>query len=193
MGEDPSTWAGVEHEVALGPRVLERIADFFGSLLGERHPHADTYARHVVGGRTVVVVDAHDEAEVQRAHELLHDMQASDLRMVHRPEQPPLHEIVGAHVESPERVQAAMHGRSTEWAEPRTTAERVPAPGPMTSTRWACAMPTSRPRTAPTTTAKAWGARARTSDRKGPQGPARAAGRGGVGRDARGGARLAPQ
>jgi hypothetical protein len=69
-------------------------------------------------------VDAHDEAEVQRAHELLHDMQASDLRMVHRPEQPPLHEIVGAHVESPERVQAAMHGRSTEWAEPRTTAER---------------------------------------------------------------------
>lgn len=150
---------GVEHEVALSPDVVERVTNFFGHLFGRDHPRRGMWDDHVRGGRTVVVVDAHDEAEAERARAVLHEMQGSDTTRVHRPEQRPLRDIVAgspvsgaaplstqpmvqpaddliartqAHVESPESTQAALHQRSTDWTERRATArpeERAVASG----------------------------------------------------------------
>lgn len=118
----PRTW-GVEREIAVGPDIVERVANFFGDLFGRNHPHIDTYSRHVHGGRTVVVVDTMDEPEADRARALMHDMKADHLDVVHRPAQRPLRELMArtpAHVESPEAVQAAAHGRSTDWTDRST-------------------------------------------------------------------------
>lgn len=139
---------GVEHEVALSPDLVERVTNFFGHLFGRDNPHRGMWDDHVHGGRTVVVVDAHDEAEAERARAVLREMQGSDAMRVHRPEQQPLRDIVAGspvsgaaplstqpmvqpaddlvartptHVESPESTQAAMHHRSTNWTERPTT------------------------------------------------------------------------
>lgn len=150
---------GLEHEVALSPDVVERVTGFFGHLFGRDHPRRGMWDDHVRGGRTVVVVDAQDEAEAERARALLHEMQGSDTTRVHRPEQRPVRDILRAspvsgaaplstepmvqpaddllartpaHVESPAITQAAMHHRSTEWTERRSTVrpeERAVASG----------------------------------------------------------------
>jgi hypothetical protein len=122
----PSTW-GVEREIAVGPRVVERVASFFDGLFGAEHPHRDTYSRHVDGGRFVVVVDAMHEPEADRARALMQDMKADHLDVVHRPAQRPLRDLLArtpAHVESPEAVQAAARGRDLDWTE-RATPTRV--------------------------------------------------------------------
>lgn len=92
-----SQWDGMEREIAVGPGVLSSFGRFFASLLGRDHPsgHVDTYAQHVESGRYVVVVDAHDAADAERARAMLHELQASDLNVVHRPERRPLRDIVG--------------------------------------------------------------------------------------------------
>jgi hypothetical protein len=90
-------WDGLEREVAVDRSVLSSFGHFFASLLGRDHPsgHVDTYTQHVERGGHVVVVDAHDDAEAQRAGALLRELQASDLNVVPRPEQRPLRDIVG--------------------------------------------------------------------------------------------------
>jgi hypothetical protein len=115
----PSTW-GVEREIAVGPRVVERVASFFGDLFGADHPHRETYSRHVDSGRCVVVVDAHHEPEADRARSLMQDMKADHMDVVHRPTQRPLRELLSrtpAQVESPEAVQAAARSRDSDWIE----------------------------------------------------------------------------
>jgi hypothetical protein len=106
-------WDGMEREIAVDRHVLASFGAFFASLLGRDHPsrHADTYAGHVERGGYVGVVDTHDDAEAERARNLLQGMQASDLNVVPRPEQRPLRDIVAMRAES---GTAGMVERSSE-------------------------------------------------------------------------------
>ena len=133
----PQTW-GVEREIAVGPRTVERVLSFFTDLFGSDHPHRETYSQHVDGGRCVVVVDTQNEPEADRARALMEDLKAGHLEVVHRPTQRPLRELLSrtpAHVESPEAVQAAARGRDTDWTsrnppvrpEERAFAQGTPA------------------------------------------------------------------
>ena len=88
-------WDGLEREVAVDRGVLSSFGHFFSSLFGRDDGHAETYAGHVERGGHVVVVDARDDAEAQRASSLLHNLQAGHVNVVHRAEQPPLRDIVG--------------------------------------------------------------------------------------------------
>ena len=76
--------------------VLSSFGHFFASLLGRDNPsgHADTYSQHVERGAYVVVVDADEPAQAQRARDVLQGLQAGDLNVVDRREQMPLREIV---------------------------------------------------------------------------------------------------
>jgi hypothetical protein len=89
-------WDGQEREIAVDRGVLSSYGHFFASLLGRDNPsgHADTYSQHVERGSYVVVVDADDDAEAQRARTVLDGMRAGDLNVVHRLRQRPLREIV---------------------------------------------------------------------------------------------------
>jgi hypothetical protein len=75
--------------------ALSSFGHFFASLLGRDNPsgHADTYAQHVERGGCVVVVDADDAAQAQRAQALLQEMQGADVHLLHRDEQQPLRDI----------------------------------------------------------------------------------------------------
>ena len=90
-------WDGMEREIAVDRGVLSSFGHFFASLFGRDNPsgHVDTYSQHVEHGRYVVVVDADDPAEAERARTLLHGMQAGDLNRVHRSGQRPLRDVVG--------------------------------------------------------------------------------------------------
>lgn len=89
-------WDGMEREIAMDRKVLESLGNFFVSLFGrDRGTHAETYAGHVERGGYVVVVDAHDNEEADRARTLLGGLQARDLDVVHRAEQRPLRDVVG--------------------------------------------------------------------------------------------------
>jgi hypothetical protein len=85
---------GVEHEIALDPHVVARVTGFFGHLFGREHPHRETWDSHVESGRTVVVVDVHDEAEAQRARVVMLQWQGTDTNVVHRPDQRPVRDIL---------------------------------------------------------------------------------------------------
>ena len=76
--------------------VLSSFGHFFASLLGRDNPsgHADTYSQHVERGAYVVVVDAVEPAQAQRARDLLQGQQAGEVNVVDRREQMPLREIV---------------------------------------------------------------------------------------------------
>jgi len=85
---------GVEHEIALDSHVVRRVTGFFGHLFGADHPHRETWDSHVDSGRVVLVVDAHDEAEAERARALMRDVQGTDTSVVHRPAQRPMRDIL---------------------------------------------------------------------------------------------------
>jgi len=106
--EANDTWDGMEREVAVDRGVLASFGNFFASLLGRDDPsgRADSYTKHVERGGHVVVVDVHDEAEARRAGELLRELKAGELHVLHRPEQPPLRDIVGMR-----QVEATPRGR----------------------------------------------------------------------------------
>ncbi|RYY85334.1 MAG: hypothetical protein EOO24_36665 [Comamonadaceae bacterium] len=90
-------WDGLEREVAVDRSVLSSFGHFFASLLGQDNPsgYTDTYSQHVERGSVVLVVDADDETQARRASQLLNEAQASDMNLVHRPQQRPLRDIVG--------------------------------------------------------------------------------------------------
>lgn len=99
FGHDSNdAWDGMEREVAVDRKVIERFGHFFGRLFGkdDADGHVDTYSGAVERGLYVVVVDGRDEADAQRAQSVLHGMNAADLNLVHRPAHPPLRDIVGA-------------------------------------------------------------------------------------------------
>ncbi len=101
------TWDGLEREIAVDRSVVENFGNFFGSLFGLDDPerHADKYASAVERGHYVVVVDAKDDADGERAQAILHGLEGRDLSRVHRPTQKPLRDIVG------ERQAAGMEQR----------------------------------------------------------------------------------
>ena len=95
--------------------VLSSFGAFFASLLGRDHTpgHLDTYTQHVERGSHVVVVDAVDASEAMRASTLLHDLQAADVNVVHRPVQPPVRDLV-AEREPDDPGVAGMASRSKD-------------------------------------------------------------------------------
>jgi hypothetical protein len=85
------------HQDSEGDRgVLSSFGHFFASLLGRDNPsgHADTYAQHVERGGYVVVVDADDASQAQRARTLLQEMQGGEVHVVDRQDLQPLRDIV---------------------------------------------------------------------------------------------------
>lgn len=61
--------------------VLSSIGHFFASLFGQDNPsgHSGTYAEAVKRGSSVVVVDAQDEQQAERASNLMHELGAVDV------------------------------------------------------------------------------------------------------------------
>jgi hypothetical protein len=105
----------LDREVGHDRGVLSSFGAFFASLLGRDHTpgHLDTYTQHVERGCHVVVVDAVDESEARRASTLLHDLQAADVNVVHRPAQPPVRELVAGRQQD-DRGEAGMASRSRD-------------------------------------------------------------------------------
>ncbi len=118
---------GMEREVALDRNVVESFGNFFARLFSrdEGRSHADTYARHVERGGYVLVVDSSDPGDADRARAMLHDMQAGDLTIVDRRQEPPLRDIVGLRGDGTGTGTAGMVERSRETYEG--------SPGPATS------------------------------------------------------------
>lgn len=140
---------GVEHEIALDEGVVERVTGFFGHLFGHDHPHRETWDGHIEGGRTVVVVDAHDEAEAQRARTLMQDLQAADSNVVHRPNQRPVRDILAdtpMAADTPLSTQPMAQTRGTLWNDRRAPASNDRSIG-STEER---AVASSEPRPTPT-------------------------------------------
>jgi hypothetical protein len=124
QGEDANDrWDALEREIAVDPGVVTAFGRFFARLFGRDHVrgHVDTYGRHVERGNYVVVVDAEDQAEAERARTLLQGMQPADLNLVPRTEQRPLRDLVGMRQDT-----AGMAQRSRDPYESAgtTSAER---------------------------------------------------------------------
>jgi hypothetical protein len=79
-----------DHDVVGKFSFFERL---FGA--GKHAPHAETYHSALERGLYVVLVEHQEEAEAERAQNVLHGMEARDLNLVHRAGQPPLREVVG--------------------------------------------------------------------------------------------------
>ena len=132
-------WDGMEREIAVDRGVLASFGHFFASLFGrdDGAGPVDTYAQHVERGSYVVVVDAHDTAEAERARTVLQGMQAGDLDVVHRPGQRPLRDIVGMRQENAGMVERSREP-SENWTDTATSSnmesERAMASQRMTPT-----------------------------------------------------------
>ena len=88
-GSPMSDAEGRDHDVVAKFSFFERL---FGA--GKHVPHADKYSSAVERGLYVVIVEGRDEAEAERAQNVLHGMEAGDLDLVHRADQRPLREVV---------------------------------------------------------------------------------------------------
>lgn len=96
-GQANDNWDSMEREVAMDSHRVSRLGHFFERLFGkdEGAGHAASYHGAVERGHCVVVVDAHDEEEADRAQAMLHGMEARDMNLVQRTGQRPLRDIVG--------------------------------------------------------------------------------------------------
>lgn len=90
------TMHSAEREVAFNPGVLASYGHFFASLFGLDHPagHAQTYSEALRRGNSVVVVDAPDDLQAERAMSLMRELGATEGHVVQRESQPPLRDIV---------------------------------------------------------------------------------------------------
>jgi hypothetical protein len=124
--DENDRWDGMEREIAVDRRVVASFGRFFARLFGRDHAsgHVDTYAQHVGRGGYVVVVDTPDAATAERARSMLHGMEAGDLNVVHRPEQPPLRDVVAMRQEdgTMDRGRAPVEGVSSDVPLNDTTA-----------------------------------------------------------------------
>jgi hypothetical protein len=87
---------GLEREVALDRRVVERLGNFFERLFArdDLRSHSGSYAGAVERGHCVVIVEGRDAADADRAQNLLHGMEAGEMTLVHRAGMQPLRELV---------------------------------------------------------------------------------------------------
>lgn len=133
--EDPRAWEGTDHEVAVSREMVDKVAGFFVHLFGaDRNPdQQQVYEKAVDSGCTLLVVDTADEAEAARARALLHDLQAADLNVYHRPAQRPLREYAaGADRPLPGSsggLQGSYQDRGSAFDAPPPGAERAATGG----------------------------------------------------------------
>ena len=91
---EENRWEGLEREVAVGHRVAETLG-FFASLFGqEAMGDSARYSGAMDRGHCVVMVDAPDDVEAERAQNILLGMEAGDFKLVPRAGQRPLRDIV---------------------------------------------------------------------------------------------------
>lgn len=92
--ETENLWDGMEREVAVGHRVAETLG-FFSSLFGQdAFGQTATYSTAMERGHCVVLVDAPNDVEAERAQNILLGMEAGDFKLVPRAGQRPLRDIV---------------------------------------------------------------------------------------------------
>ena len=78
-----------DHDVVGKFSFFERL---FGA--GKHAPHAEAYTSALEKGLYVVIVEHQEEAEAERAQNVLHGMEARDVNLVHRAGQQPLRDVV---------------------------------------------------------------------------------------------------
>jgi len=88
----------MEDRDAYGVGTFEFFERLFGS--GSHAEHAGTYAGAVDRGLFVVMVEHQEEAEAERAQNVLHGMEASDMNLLHRAGQPALRDVIAERGES---------------------------------------------------------------------------------------------
>ncbi|HVZ44696.1 MAG TPA: hypothetical protein VHA82_12875 [Ramlibacter sp.] len=106
-----------EREVAVDRGTLDSIGRFFASLFGLDHQqsYAGTYTAAVQGGRAVLVVDARDEEEAERALDIMHaEGSTAKPDIVERPRQTRLRDIVLTTEDPLASTSTAMHDRVIE-------------------------------------------------------------------------------
>jgi hypothetical protein len=133
-----STQGGLPGPEGDDRNVLSSFGHFFASLLGRDNPsdHVDTYSQHVERGGYVVVVDADDEAQAQRARTLLQEMQGGDLNVVQRSgEQRRVRDIVGATDEPAGMVERSRQAYESGVGESPIERERAMAASHRLETR----------------------------------------------------------
>jgi hypothetical protein len=89
MPEGDSGTERHDHDVVAKFSFFERL---FGA--GQHAPHAQTYRSAVEEGLYVVLVEGRDEAEAQRAQDVLHGLNPADVTLVHRAGERPLRDVV---------------------------------------------------------------------------------------------------
>jgi hypothetical protein len=91
-----ANWDGLEREIAVDRGVARSFGAFFASVLGVDHPsgRVDTYTQHVESGGCVLVLDAHDEAEAQRARAIVTGLGAAHHDVLDRGTQRPVRDIL---------------------------------------------------------------------------------------------------
>lgn len=97
-GQANDSWDFLEREVAMDASHLHRLGNFFGRLFGlddgPGSQYAASYAKAVDRGLCVVIVDAHSDAEGERAQQILHGMEAGDMSLFQRVDRRPLRELI---------------------------------------------------------------------------------------------------
>lgn len=88
----------MEDRDSYGVGTFEFFERLFGG--GQHKEHAGTYAGAVDRGLFVVMVEHQDEAEAERAQNVLHGMEAQDMNLLHRAGLRPLREVVAERGES---------------------------------------------------------------------------------------------
>lgn len=116
MGEDPRAWVGTDREIAADRSMVDKVAGFFVHLFGADDPERrhEAWSRAVDSGRTVLVVDTQDEQQAQRARELLHDLQAADVDVYHRPRQLTVYDILSVGPEDEDPIAPGAYAGSRE-------------------------------------------------------------------------------
>jgi hypothetical protein len=87
----------MEREVAVDRGILANYGEFFASLFGRDHAshHVDTYTQAVERGSFVVVADAADAEQAQRARALMEEAEGREGNVVDRGGHRSLREILG--------------------------------------------------------------------------------------------------
>lgn len=96
-GQANDQWDGLEREVAMDSGVVRRLGNFFERLFGADEGidgRAATYHSAIERGHCVVIVEAGSDEDAERAQNVLHGMNPSDVSLFERVGQRPLRELV---------------------------------------------------------------------------------------------------
>lgn len=99
-GQANDNWDGQEREVALDPKLVRRLGNFFERLFGHDEGARDRVAAYnsaVDRGHLVVMVDADSDEEAERAQSILHGMNPADVSLFQRVGERPLRELIAEH------------------------------------------------------------------------------------------------